>query len=365
MRVRPAYGFVFYGGGEIYVVNSDGGDALSIRSIPGFGDVNRLVILAAMELDARTKDMRKDVAQENRFQIIDVCAEPRTANTATRRRGSKRDVPDDGDSQCIEEGGSNKVLQTPHAKDTPLYYKDRIYAAGSDSDSTQLFFDPHVEKLVSGIKEWWGRRTWHTDRGLPWKRGVLLHGPGGSGKSTCARHVAETLGIPLYRFNLRDMSDSEFLSEWGDMNTPCVALFEDFDNCFNLREPQPNIEIGFETILNTLSGVNSSNGVITFFTTNDIEKIDPALGAPVGGLKTGVVPDEFVAKSTRPGRIDVVVYMGALSEAGRESVAKNILGDWPEAVRWSVSYGAGMTIDQFRDHCCTVALEILHKQGDT
>jgi ATP-dependent 26S proteasome regulatory subunit len=88
-------------------------------------------------------------------------------------------------------------------------------------------------------------------------------------------------------------------------------------------------------------------------TTNRLDHIDAALG----------LPDEHTG-STRPGRIDRVLEMRSLDEAGRRKLASRVLEDWPGAWEQLVIEGAGDTGAQFQERCARRALE-LHYQRPT
>ena len=66
----------------------------------------------------------------------------------------------------------------------------------------------------------------------------MLYGPPGTGKTALARAFAEDLNMPIYVFNLAEMSNHELMRVWSEMqvNVPCIALIEDIDNVFNGRE---------------------------------------------------------------------------------------------------------------------------------
>src|SRR5262249_48845816 len=157
-----------------------------------------------------------------------------------------------------------------------------------------------------------------------------------TGKTALARAFAEELDMPLHVYNLAEMGNFELMKAWAEMqaNVPCVALIEDIDNIFHGRQNVVRSRLGaalfgrretkkrqnndadeetegggrsmgmlsFDCLLNCLDGVERSDGVFTIITTNDVTKIDPALGQP-RTLPDGTV--EFI--STRPGRIDKAV----------------------------------------------------------
>ena len=101
----------------------------------------------------------------------------------------------------------------------------------------------------------------------------------------------------------------------------------------------------FDCLLNCISGIKQSDGVILIITTNHIEHIDPALG----------IPNEH-GISSRPGRIDKVIHLGLMEKEQRLQLANHILSDFPELVDNIVSEGEGETAAQFQHRCAGIAL---------
>jgi hypothetical protein len=225
------------------------------------------------------------------------------------------------------------------------YDRSQWVAAASHNPFDNLFYDEQVLGHVEDIRTWLTQGNWYKERGIPWRRGILWHGPAGTGKSSIVRAIAELLGLPVYVFHLSTMSDQEFMEMWRAMCTPAVVLFEDFDTVFNLREPLTSHKsLTFECLLNTISGVNTVSGTLLMVTTNHLDKIDHAL-------------------LNRPGRIDAVVEIGVMGEQQRLRLARKVLQDWPELVEESVAEGQGMTPVLFQEHCVRKALHRLAEIG--
>jgi hypothetical protein len=118
------------------------------------------------------------------------------------------------------------------------------------------------------------------------KRGVLLHGTYGMGKSSVASytaHLANQLGITfLYCKTAHDfVTATEYFSV---LKGKKIVFVEDIDKLFKDRERDSTVD----DILNSLDSVdNKSNSVMYIFTTNELEVIERAM--------------------LRPGRIDSVL----------------------------------------------------------
>ena len=218
-----------------------------------------------------------------------------------------------------------------------------------------LFFDDNVHQLIESLRNWFSRRDWYEERGIPWRTGVMSHGPGGTGKSSLARAVAQILGIPLQQFYLNTMTDREFMRAWDEMPTPCVVAFEDFDTVFHGREPVTvHKSLSFECVLNKISGISSVNGVLLMVNTNHLEHIDPALGQL-----------DSNGRPTRPGRIDHILELGYTSEKVRTDIAEFVLGGWADNLKaevCAIGNTAPFTAAQFQSMCIQKALERMNEK---
>lgn len=109
---------------------------------------------------------------------------------------------------------------------------------------------------------------------IPLKRGVLLYGPYGTGKTLTANVTALKAvrnGFTfVYLDNVLDLKKGlQFAAQYA----PAVLFAEDID-----RAVHGERSVSMDEVLNTLDGVDTKGGeVITVFTTNHVENINPAL----------------------------------------------------------------------------------------
>ena len=66
----------------------------------------------------------------------------------------------------------------------------------------------------------------------------------------------------------------------------------------------------------------------------------------------------WASGSTRPGRIDRVLELGELDEAGRRKLASRILEEWPGEWETVIDEGLGDTAAQFQERCTRRALQL-------
>lgn len=249
---------------------------------------------------------------------------------------------------CIH---SNINLEIDHSF---MYEKHRYNFEKPVQDNFgSLYYPSHIVKVVERAQRWFKMETWYREHMLPWKLGMCFHGKGGTGKSEMAKSIAKDLSIPIYQYYLNTMTDREFIGFWEEMDTPCIALFEDFDNVFHGRVSQTEHKsLTFDCVLNQISGVSSAQGILLIVTTNDISKIDDAMGV---GTTHGNI-------STRPGRIDMVVEFTTMDVENRTKLANRILSSWPNAISDIVEKGDGMTPAQFQELCIQFAVERMHSE---
>ncbi|XP_052901680.1 mitochondrial chaperone BCS1 [Anopheles moucheti] len=156
------------------------------------------------------------------------------------------------------------------------------------------------ERILRDCREFIKNPQWYSDRGIPYRRGYLLHGPPGCGKSSFITALAGEIefGICLLNLSERGLTDDRLNHLMNVAPQQSIILLEDIDAAFVSRQDTLQQKAAFEGLnrvtfsglLNCLDGVASTEARIVFMTTNYLERLDPAL--------------------IRPGRVDVKEYVG-------------------------------------------------------
>ncbi|KAL6597502.1 hypothetical protein ACP70R_046942 [Stipagrostis hirtigluma subsp. patula] len=189
------------------------------------------------------------------------------------------------------------------------------------------------QSIIADLDRFLERRDFYRRIGKAWKRGYLLHGPPGTGKSTLVAAMANYLRFNLYDLDLSEVyTDSALKKLLIDMSDKSILVIEDIDCCFKaaasredgkaspepsdagndsppIRTCQPGASpprgITLSGLLNFIDGLWSTCGEerIIVFTTNYKDRLDPAL--------------------LRPGRMDMHVYMDYCGWEAFKTLARN------------------------------------------
>jgi len=146
-----------------------------------------------------------------------------------------------------------------------------------------LVLDAQVIRLVKDDFAFFlQREAWFRRFRLPFRRGYLLYGPPGNGKTSVVRVLAAHTSIRAFSL---DFSNEELrndalteLFEAASHWAPSLIILEDLERLYgNEDEGQNRTRITLQHLLNCLDGLGSKDGTIIVATANHPERLDPAI----------------------------------------------------------------------------------------
>ena len=134
--------------------------------------------------------------------------------------------------------------------------------------------EPLRSEVERDLPHFFASRETYERHGVPWKRGVLLIGPPGNGKTHAVKAMVNRSQVPCLYVKSLDGCEGEHASIrrvfWrARRSQPCVVVFEDVDSLINNKNRS--------FFLNELDGFASNTGVVVVATTNHPERLDPAI----------------------------------------------------------------------------------------
>ncbi|GAV84582.1 AAA domain-containing protein/AAA_assoc domain-containing protein [Cephalotus follicularis] len=169
-----------------------------------------------------------------------------------------------------------------------------------------MAMDPVMKKeLIEDLDRFVSRKEYYRRIGKAWKRGYLLYGPPGSGKSSLIAAMANYLKFDVYDLDLKDVQcNSDLRRLLIGTGSRSIIVIEDIDSSFESGEDD---KVTLSGLLNFIDGLWSSCGDerIIVFTTNHNDRIDPVL--------------------IRPGRMDMQLHMSYCTFSGFKTLAFNYL----------------------------------------
>ncbi|KXS10852.1 hypothetical protein M427DRAFT_115431 [Gonapodya prolifera JEL478] len=142
------------------------------------------------------------------------------------------------------------------------------------------------ERILKDVRGFIDNGSWYYDRGIPYRRGYLLYGVPGSGKTSFILALAGHLEYNICVLNLaeRGLTDDRLNHLLSHAPHRSLILLEDIDAAFSKRAQSDKqgfaSMVTFSGLLNALDGVASSEERIIFMTTNHVSQLDPALIRP-------------------------------------------------------------------------------------
>ncbi|KAI9301580.1 P-loop containing nucleoside triphosphate hydrolase protein, partial [Cunninghamella echinulata] len=209
------------------------------------------------------------------------------------------------------------VYKCVHSHSNECTWEEKVTKEIRTTDSV-ILKKGQMEEIIDDAKYFLNQREWYINRSLEYRRGILLRGPPGTGKTSVIRCLASHLKMKLASISLTSISSDEELANLvTSVPGDCILLLEDVDHCLkvindiqkdsssnNSNNDQQNNKNGggrsknghitLPGLLSVMDGVDMRDGLLFFMTCNDHSILPPVM--------------------TRRGRIDKIFTLDYVDE---------------------------------------------------
>jgi hypothetical protein len=175
------------------------------------------------------------------------------------------------------------IGESNHRPEGALYSTGRNFKTVKSSSWDDLVLDEAVLQLVkSDYESFFARESWFRNLKLPFRRGYLLHGPPGNGKTSVIRAMLSRRGMRGLTLNFFspsiDDDDLEKMFERAAECAPSIVVLEDIDRAFPRNQAsETKSKVSLQQLLNCLDGIGTQDGVVVVATANEPTALDPAI----------------------------------------------------------------------------------------
>ncbi|KAJ7970934.1 AAA-ATPase [Quillaja saponaria] len=191
-----------------------------------------------------------------------------------------------------------RMLYTNNQKENSMHDKvwSRVVFEHPATFETLAMDTKKKEEIINDLVSFTKRKEYYLKIGKAWKRGYLLCGPAGTGKSTMIAAMANLLNYDVYDVELTSVRDNTELRKLLiNTSSKSIVVIEDIDCSLNLTghrnkekendqilkyaKEDSKTKVTLSGLLNFIDGLWSScvGERIIVFTTNHVDKLDPAL----------------------------------------------------------------------------------------
>jgi SpoVK/Ycf46/Vps4 family AAA+-type ATPase len=191
--------------------------------------------------------------------------------------------------------------------------------------------DSARDAILRNVQQFLSLRPAFAKNGIPNRRGLLLYGPPGNGKTMIGKIIRATEKVTFLYVTAADCIEAPAVRgafALARRLKPTILFLEDLDlYATDRRGADTSVCVALGEILAQLDGLTENDGLMVIATTNDLTAIEPAI-------------------RERPNRFDAVIEVGPPDADARRRILKTRLGKLPplaerfydEAVRRTDGY---------------------------
>jgi len=165
----------------------------------------------------------------------------------------------DFDEWVVERDRSNLHIRVIEGDDIP-YTKDHTWE--------DLFLPEEIKVELKGLVEnFLASKDFYLENRIPWKRGILLYGKPGNGKTSIIRTIMSAYNFKPVTIvaGANDEAVREAFS-YAEEQSPSLLYFEDLDSLLE-KSVDPS------SFLNLMDGISAKNGLLVIATANEVKKL--------------------------------------------------------------------------------------------
>lgn len=165
--------------------------------------------------------------------------------------------------------------------DTSQWAKNKgLWGSVQDATWDDVILNPAMKaKIIQDVQGFFDNQEMYQKLKIPWKRGVILHGVPGNGKTISIKALINSLAgraqpvQSLYVKSLDACSGPKWslqeIFKKARRMAPCLLIFEDLDSLVTDKTRS--------YFLNEVDGLESNDGILMIGSTNHLDRLDPAV----------------------------------------------------------------------------------------
>ena len=155
-----------------------------------------------------------------------------------------------------------------------------LWTAVQSSSWDDVILHPAMkETLISDVQGFFDSRAVYEEYAVPWKRGVIVHGTPGCGKTISIKALmnslqkrepkVESLYVKSFDACQGPQYSIRTIFQQARNMAPCLLIFEDLDSLV--------VDQVRSYFLNEVDGLEDNNGILMIGSTNHLERLDPGI----------------------------------------------------------------------------------------
>lgn len=159
-------------------------------------------------------------------------------------------------------------------------YSSELWQSVQKAIWEDVILDAEMKKSIIGeVSKFFNSKDRYKKLGVPWKRGIIFHGPPGNGKTISIKAMMHSLysrddPVPtLYVRSLTNLRGPEYaistIFSKARQLAPCFLVFEDLDSIVS--------DAVRSYFLNEVDGLLNNDGIMMVGSTNHLERLDPGI----------------------------------------------------------------------------------------